>query len=72
MNKHLRGVLGIEKAMKKANRAKECKSYLNYCLKEGAIDEVQAQELVDNEDWDAIEEMMALADYHADLARKDE
>lgn len=55
-----------------AKQIAECKHYLHYCVKMGALDIDEAQEIVRNEDWDYVYEMMFRADAHADAQRKGE
>jgi len=50
----------------------EAKSYLGYCFKEGAIDISDIEGKSDKELIEMAEEMMAKADYLADLAKEDE
>lgn len=49
----------------------ECKAYLSYCVKHGAMDELEAGELVKNKEWKRIYDLMDYAEYLAD-SYKDE
>jgi hypothetical protein len=39
--------------------------YLNYCCKEGILDEETAEDIKDRGAWNEVEEMMAKGDYDA-------
>lgn len=49
---------------------KECLAYLNYCVKEGAIDAEEAKEMAEKKNWKEVYDMMGYGEYLADLAFK--
>ena len=47
----------------------ECKRYLNYCVKEGALDVEDAEKIVKDENWKKVYGMMDYAENQRDVAR---
>jgi hypothetical protein len=47
---------------------KQFRAYLDYCVKEGCLEPDEAEQIVENKDWERVEYMMDYGDYLANSA----